>query len=176
MNDTKKKQKKSLMIFLIILLIGIAGGALYFFQTNDKGRLARDEDALGGILPGKSASEIADLLNEKVAEGMVNIGILAAPVFENGGQKGKIGIENTPGNRYSFQVDLILAETGAVIYSSGLIEPGYYVEYIALNQTFKSGDYPAVAVFTTYSLDETEDQIAQTEVKVNLLIRDGKIY
>ena len=171
-----KKKKKWSILLIIILLIGIAGGAFVYMQMNNKDRLARDESALGGILPGKSPNEIEELLNEKVAEGMVNIGIQAEPVFEKGGKKGKIGIENTPGNKYSFQVDIIMDKTGKTLYSSGLIEPEHYVEYISLNQTLKEGEHPATAVFTTYSFDETEDEIAKTEVKLTLVVRDRKIY
>lgn len=175
----QKKRSRKWIIILVILLIcaGVAGGFLYSANQNrGKDRLARDEEALGGLLPGKSPSEIADLLNQKVEEGMVDIGIAAEPAFEEGGKKGKLGIENVPGNRYSLQVDLLLDETQETLYRSGLIDPGYYIEYVALNRQLKNGDYQATAVFTTYALDETEDEIAKTRVNVVLHIRDGKIY
>lgn len=69
---------------------------------------------------------------------MVDIGIAAEPVFEEGGKKGKLGIENVPGNRYSLQIDLVLDDTGETIYQSGLIDPGYYIEYVELNKTLKA--------------------------------------
>lgn len=176
--DQRKKSRKWIVILVVLLICaGVAGSFLYSANQNrEKDRLARDEEALGGLLPGKSPTEIADLLNQKVEEGMVDIGIAAEPVFEESGKKGKLGIENVPGNRYSLQVDLLLDETGEKLYSSGLIDPGYYIEYVALNRQMKNGDYKAIAVFTTYALDETEEEIAKTKVNVLLHIRDGKIY
>ncbi|MGL4607883.1 MAG: hypothetical protein ACRCU3_10520 [Eubacteriaceae bacterium] len=175
--QNKQKKKKSILFLLIVLvLIGIGIGAFYYMQFLNKGRLARDEHALGGLLPGKTPSEITDLLNQKVKEGMVDIGIAGEPVFEEKGKKGRIGIENIPGNNYAFQVDLVLTETGETLYSSGLIEPGYYIEYIGLNRTLSLGKHKAVAVFTTYPLDGSGDEIAKAKVEVSLNVLEGKHY
>lgn len=181
MEQKQKKSKKGILAALVIVvLLGVCGGMFYYIyamsQQNQKSRLARDEAALGGMLPGKSEQEISELLNEKVAEGMVNIGIQGEPVFEYNGKKGRLGIENIEANHYSFQVDLILDETGETIYSSGLIEPGYYVEYVELNQQIAAGDHEATAVFTTYSLDESEDKISEARVKLTLHILEGAYY
>ena len=173
----KKKNLQWLIILLLLLLLGIAAG-MYFrmMQTNHKDRLARDELAFGGMLPGKSEQEISSLLSEKVKEGMVDIGIAAEPVFEYNGKKGRLGIENIAANHYSFQVVLKLDETGEILYESGLIDPGYYVEYVELAKKLQAGDYQATAVFTTYSLDESEDKIAETNVKIILHVMDGVFY
>lgn len=181
-NEIKKKQEKKnhiqmLIIVMLLLLLGLGTGMFYFtVQSSQKGRLARDELALGGMLPGKTQEEIGELLNSKVEEGMVDIGIAAEPIFEQNGKKGRIGIENIAGNHYSFQVSVKLDDTGEVVYKSGLIDPGYYVEFIELNQKIKAGDYEATAIFDTYSLDETEDRIAQTNVKIILHVMDGIFY
>lgn len=177
--DKKGKKGKLQMIIILLLLILLAVGAGMYFQLRKEepvDRLARDSLALGGMLPGKTPQEIADLLNEKVAEGMVNIGIAAEPVFEENGKKGRLGIENIAANRYSFQVTLRLDETGETLYESGLIDPGYYVEFVTLNRRLQAGDYPATASIVTYSLDETEDKIAETKVKLILHVMDGIFY
>lgn len=178
--EQKKPKKKSLTPLFLLILIGVCAGMGYYIftmnQQSQKGRLTRDEEALGGMLPGKTPQEISEILNTKVEEGMVNIGIQGEPVFEKNGKKGRLGIENIEANQYSFQVNLVLDETGETIYSSGLIDPGYYVEYVELNQELQAGDHPATAVFTTYSLDESEDKIAEARVKLTLHVLDGLYY
>lgn len=180
MENKKNNMKKIMVTLLVIVLIGLCGGMAYYIykdkQQNEISRLTRDEDALGGMLSGKSQQEIEDILNAKVEEGMVNIGIQGEPVFEYNGKKGRLGIENIAANRYSFQVDLLLDETGEVIYSSGLIEPGYYIEYVELKKKLDEGDHRATAVFTTYSLDETEDKIAEARVNIVLHVLSGAYY
>lgn len=176
----ENKKKRGLLILLLLLLLLLIGiGAAIFIQFNrdsKKDRLARDEMALGGMLPGKTPQEISDILNAKVEEGMVDITISAGPIFEENGKKGRIGIENIEANRYSFKVTLRLDETGEVLYESGLIDPGYYVEFIELNKTLPAGNHDATATFEAYSLDETEDRISATNVKLILYVLDGKYY
>lgn len=92
------------------------------------------------MLPGKDEAEIEELLNAAVEEGMVDIGIQADPVFEHNGAKGRLGIENIAANHYAFQVDLILEDTGETVYRSGLISPGYYIEYVSLERELEAGD------------------------------------
>lgn len=180
MAEQKEKESKKvqwLIVLLLIALIGLGAGIYYqMTKENEMSRLARDELALGGMLPGKSEQEISELLNAKVAEGMVDIGISAEPIFERNGKKGRLGVENIAANRYSFQVELKLDETGEVIYQSGLIDPGYYVEFVELNKTLQAGDYQATAVISTYSLDETEDRISEINVKILLHVMDGTFY
>lgn len=178
---TEKKEKKGklqLVIILLLLALLALGAGMYYQLTREEpmDRLARDSLALGGMLPGKTPEEIADLLNQKVEEGMVNIGIAAEPVFEQNGKKGRIGIENIAANHYSFRVTLTLDDTGEVLYQSGLIDPDYYIEFVELNQRLQAGDYPATASIVTYSLDETEDEIAETRVKLVLHVMDGIFY
>jgi len=179
----EKKEKKGrarllvILLLILLLLLGVCGGIIYkMMTTEEKSRLARDELALGGLLPGKTPEEISDLLNAKIEEGMVNIGIAAEPIFEENGKKGRIGIENIEANSYSFQVDIILDETGEKLYQSGLIDPGYYIEFIELERQLQAGDYEATAIFSTYSLDESEDRIAETRVKLTLHVMDGIFY
>lgn len=180
-SQTDKKAKKGklqLLIILLLLALLALGAGMYYQLTKEEplDRLARDSLALGGMLPGKTPEEISDLLSEKVEEGMVNIGIAAEPIFEENGKKGRIGIENIAANRYSFRVTLTLDETGEVLYESGLIDPGYYIEFVELKRNLQAGDHPATASIVTYSLDETEDEIAETRVKIILHVMDGIFY
>lgn len=180
-SQTEKKEKKGkLQLFIILLLLALLalGAGMYYQLTKEEpmDRLARDSMALGGMLAGKTPEEISDLLNQKVEEGMVNIGIAAEPVFEENGNKGRLGIENIAANHYSFRVTLTLDATGEVLYESGLIDPGYYIEFVKLSRKLQAGDHPATASIVTYSMDESEDQIAETKVKLVLHVMDGKFY
>ena len=104
------------------------------------------------------------------------LGIAAEPIFEYNGKKGRIGIENDKSNNYSFQVTITENATGDVLYESGVIDPGYYVEFIELNKTLAAGDYDATALFTTYSLSESPDPIAQIKADLKLHVTDGQFY
>ena len=179
--EKKKSNKRKFLLLLLLLVVVVCGGiaALWlngFFDTTPKTRLQRDQDALAGLLKGKDGEDISNILGEKIAEGMVNVSIEGNVLFEQNGKKGRLGIQNIEANRYSFTVDLILDDTGETIYQSNLIDPGYYIEYVELNKTLSAGTYSATAVFKTYSLDETEDQIGEVNTKINLEVIDGTYY
>lgn len=165
------------LVLVVVLLLGLIGGGLWYFLVySAKSPLAREEDALGGLLAGLPQEEWGDALNDVVEEGQVLLGIAAEPVFEYNGKKGRIGIENDAANRYSFQVTITEDTTGDVLYESGIIDPGYYIEYIELNKVLAAGDYSATAVFTTYSLEESPDPIAQIMASLTLHVTDGQFY
>lgn len=165
------------LILIIVLLLGLVGGVLWYFLVyNAKSPLEKESEALGGLLAGKTPVEQQEILNEKVKEGQVLLGIAAEPIFEYNGKKGRIGIENDKTNNYSFQVTITEDATGDVLYESGVIDPGYYVEYVELNKTLAAGDYPATALFTTYSLSESPDPIAQIKANLILHVTDGQFY
>lgn len=59
-------------------------------------------------------------------------------------------IENKPENENSARVQIVRTATGEVLYESGLIDPGYYVEYIDLNTRLRAGWYPCRVVWEFY--------------------------
>ncbi len=81
------------------------------------------------LLPSKAADnlspeEIAEKLNEKVAEGMINISMNTAPYFENGKAEGNVMIVNESINNYPQQVEFIRNDTQEIIYQSKAIPIG----------------------------------------------------
>ncbi len=153
-----KKKKKIWIIILVIILAAAAvfGGYLVWKEGQDK--LHKDLAALEGQLPYKSAEDIEKSLNTLVEEGMFNISINQRPVFADGEAEGVVGIENAPGNRYLMQVNVMRDDTGEVVYESGVIEPGYYIENAQLAVPLEKGEYPCTAVFTAYE-KETEKEM-----------------
>ena len=94
--DHPKQAKLNVRIVLAIACLICAIGAGIFLITRLVSKPLTKEDARGqtGIVYDSSAveggwdnlspEEIAEKLNEKVAEGMINISMNTAPYFENG--------------------------------------------------------------------------------------------
>lgn len=176
--EKKKKNKAVLaLILVIVLFVGVIGGLLYYFLVySAKSPMEHERDALIGALEGKTPAEMQDVLDDVLKEGEVLVGIAGEPIFEYNGAKGRIGIENDARNTYSFQVTITEDSTGDVLYESGIIDPGYYVEFIELSKTLAAGDYPATATITTYSLEESPDPIATIYAELTIHVTDGQFY
>ena len=69
-------------------------------KDDPKTSIVYDSSAVEGGWDNLSPEEIAEKLNEKVAEGMINISMNTAPYFENGASEGNVMIVNESINNY----------------------------------------------------------------------------
>lgn len=167
---TKKKKGGTLfkvlvilLLVVIILLLSLRGCA----QKEEEGALERELTAELGLMPGMSQEEIQDRLNRKVAESMLNVSINPVPVFPDGKSPGNLRIENIPGNKYAFTVEIVRSDTQETILKTGVIDPGYYVEEMKLDTVLPKGKYLCVARFIAY---DTENLAEIGEAGTQLMI------
>ena len=111
-----------------------------------------------GIWDNLSPEEIAERLNQKVEEGMINISMNTAPYFENGTAEGNLMLVNESINNYPQKVQIVRNDTGEQIYESGAIAVGSKIERAKLDVVLPAGTYECTAYF--HNLDpETGDII-----------------
>ena len=128
--DHPKQTKGNIRVVLAVVFLACAIGAGIFLITRLASKPLAKEDARAqtGIVYDSSAveggwdnlspEEIAEKLNEKVAEGMINISMNTAPYFENGKAEGNVMIVNESINNYPQQVEFIRDDTGEQIFQS----------------------------------------------------------
>lgn len=175
MNATKNK---TMLIALAVLLLCAIGFGLWFFLLRDTGyeRYEFDTDAMAGRIQTMTEEEIQAELNRVVEEGMFNISIASAIIFESPTAEGEARIENVAANNYHMQVDIILDETEKTVYSSKLIQPGYSIQNIKLSQKLEPGEYDATAIFSAITKDEMQlFGTAGAQIKLYVLDEDGRI-
>ena len=131
-------------------------------QTKDdpKTGIVYDSSAVEGGWDNLSPEEIAEKLNEKVAEGMINISMNTAPYFEDGKAEGNVMIVNESINNYPQQVEFIRNDTGEPIYPSNAIPRGSTIERAALDVALPAGTYECTAMF--HNLDPISGEIIGT--------------
>ena len=129
-------------------------------KNGPKTGIVYDESAIEGGWDNLSPEEIAEKLNEKVAEGMINISMNTAPYFENGASEGNIMIVNESINNYPQQVEFIRNDTGEQIYQSKAIPVGSKIERAALDVALPAGTYECTAMF--HNLDPISGEIIGT--------------
>ncbi len=131
-------------------------------QTKDdpKTGIVYDESAIEGGWDNLSPEEIAEKLNEKVAEGMINISMNTAPYFENGTAEGNVMIVNEAINNYPQEVQIVCNDTGEQIYQSKAIPVGSKIERAKLDVVLPAGTYECTAYF--HNLDPVSGEIIGT--------------
>lgn len=159
----KKKRQKTLRTVLIVLLIAalLAGAGVFVWyrfirDTSKYERYQFDTEAMEGRIARMSEEEIQAELDRVVEEGMFNISIASAIIFDPKTGEGEARIENVAANHYHMQVDIILDETEETVYSSKLIKPGYSIENIKLTKQLRPGIYEATAIFSAITQEEMQ--------------------
>ena len=170
--DHPKQARLNIRVVLAVAFLVCAVGAGVFLITRLVSKPLTKEDARGqtGIVYDSSAveggwdnlspEEIAEKLNEKVAEGMINISMNTAPYFENGTAEGNVMIVNESINNYPQQVEFIRNDTGEQIYQSKAIPVGSKIEHAALDVELPAGTYECTAMF--HNLDPETGEIIGT--------------
>ena len=114
----RETRSKDITVYAIIFLILLVGAGIFLAVrllhkpadaalASSKSGIIYDSSAVEGGWDNLSPEEIAEKLNEKVAEGMINISMNTAPYFENGKAEGNIMIVNEDINLYPQQVEFI---------------------------------------------------------------------
>ncbi len=170
--DHPKQARLNIRVVLAVAFLVCAIGAGIFLITRLVSKPLTKEDARGqtGIVYDSSAveggwdnlspEEIAKKLNEKVAEGMINISMNTAPYFENGKAEGNVMIVNESINNYPQQVEFIRNDTGEQIFQSKAIPVGSKIERAALDVELPAGTYECTAYF--HNLDPESGAIIGT--------------
>ena len=181
--DHPKQAKGSIRVVLAVVFLSCAIGAGIFLITRLASKPLAKEDARAqtGIVYDSSAveggwdnlspEEIAEKLNEKVAEGMINISMNTAPYFENGKAEGNVMIVNESINNYPQQVEFIRNDTQEIIYQSKAIPIGSKIERAKLDVELPAGTYECTAMF--HNLDpETGNVIGTAGAIITITIKN----
>ena len=167
--DYKEKGKKKWLLLLLVLCLCIGGFLFVRSWNTEDDRLAREQDAKEGYLPGMTREEIQKIMDDKVAEGSVQININSNLVFETGSSKGLVRIVNSKNNHYLMVVEMIRKDNKQKIYQSGAMEPGNYLEEDKLDVDLPKGDYPVNIHFKNYDPKSEEfvgEAVAENVVHV----------
>ena len=129
-------------------------------KDDPKTGIVYDDSAIEGGWDNLSPEEIEARLNEKVAEGMINISANTAPIFEDGSSEGNLMLVNESINNYPQKVQIVRNDTGEQIYESGAIAVGSKIERAALDVELPAGTYECTAMF--HNLDPVSGEIIGT--------------
>ena len=140
-------------------------------KDDPKTGIVYDDAAIEGGWDNLSPEEIEARLNEKVAEGMINISANTAPIFEDGASEGNLMLVNERINLYPQKVQIVRNDTGEQIYESDAIAVGSKIERAKLDVVLPAGTYECTAYF--HNLDpKTGDIIGTAGAIITITIKN----
>ena len=167
----RETRSKDITVYAIIFLVLLVGAGIFLAVrllhkpadaalADSKSGIIYDSSAVEGGWDNLSPEEIAEKLNEKVAEGMINISANTAPIFEDGSSEGNLMLVNESINNYPQKVQIVRNDTGEQIYESGAIAVGSKIERAKLDVVLPAGTYECTAYF--HNLDPETGEIIGT--------------
>ena len=167
----RETRSKDITVYAVIFLILLIGAGIFLAVrlmhkpadaalADSKSGIVYDSSAVEGGWDNLSPEEIAERLNQKVEEGMINISMNTAPYFENGTAEGNLMLVNESINNYPQKVQIVRNDTGEQIYESGAIAIGSKIERARLDVDLPAGTYECTAYF--HNLDPESGEIIGT--------------
>ena len=177
----RETRSKDITVYAVIFLVLLVGAGIFLAVrllhkpadaalADSKSGIVYDSSAVEGGWDNLSPEEIEARLNEKVAEGMINISANTAPIFEDGASEGNLMLVNESINNYPQMVQIVRNDTGEQIYESGAIAVGSKIERARLDVVLPAGTYECTAYF--HNLDpETGDIIGTAGAIITITIQ-----
>ena len=167
----RETRSKDITVYAVIFLVLLIGAGIFLAVklmhkpadaalADSKSGIVYDSSAVEGGWDNLSPEEIEARLNEKVAEGMINISANTAPIFEDGASEGNLMLVNEDINLYPQKVQIVRNDTGEQIYESGAIAVGSKIERARLDVVLPAGTYECTAYF--HNLDPESGAIIGT--------------
>ena len=178
----RETRSKDITVYAIIFLVLLVGAGIFLAVrllhkpadaalADSKSGIVYDSSAVEGGWDNLSPEEIEARLNEKVADGMINISANTAPIFEDGSSEGNLMLVNESINNYPQKVQIVRNDTGEQIYESGAIAVGSKIERAKLDVVLPAGTYECTAYF--HNLDpETGDIIGTAGAIITITIKN----
>ena len=160
----RETRSKDITVYAVIFLVLLVGAGIFLAVrllhkpadaalASSKSGIVYDSSAVEGGWDNLSPEEIEARLNEKVAEGMINISANTAPIFEDGASEGNLMLVNESINNYPQMVQIVRNDTGEQIYESGAIAVGSKIERARLDVVLPAGTYECTAYFHNLDLE-----------------------
>ena len=96
---------------------------------------------------------------------------IAEEMYAQANGECEVRIQNLPENENSVRVSVVRSATGEVLYQSGLIDPGHYLEYVKLDTRLKEGWYPCRVMWEFYKPD-TQEPIGKAAQSAVLIVKN----
>ncbi|MGL5437026.1 MAG: hypothetical protein ACRDBO_16890 [Lachnospiraceae bacterium] len=122
------------------------------------------------LLEGTDSEVLRDIRNQELVKNMQYISIERQIFLETSEMAGVARIANDVASSYSCKATIMRDATGEVVYESGLLDPGYYIEEIKLDSNLRKGYYPCTVVWDFYT--ENEEYAGETAWKIVVIIQN----
>lgn len=150
------------LAFLLKTVVPTMGGG----ETTTKPQGVIDDNAVLGpgdlSVPDKIETENRDITVNGIAKMNLKAGV----------REQNFVFSNPAENPCYFVLEVVLVDSGEVIYTSNLLPPGYSISQFELNRPLAAGSYRAVVHVKTYSFDKEQRPLNNVDLKTTIVVSE----
>jgi len=155
------------VLMILSVMAGIAFSCwLYSIDEDMRPELA----AVKGNMPGKTQEQMEAERNRSIDRETIAFALNSNPEFLDGKSKGLIQFENPEGNQKLTRLEIYRNDTGDLIYHTGILKPGSYVEKDILDAELPSGEHDCTAQIYAYGM-ERKDYVGKITIGVTIRVK-----
>lgn len=161
-----KKSKKLLIVALVAVIVILLGVIVYLVGFR---RESEEEERGRAVLLTEDNVEEYD--NQEVVEdGYYLVTMNTSWEFDNGkAESNNAYVANAENNTRTVYFDVLLADTGKLIYSSPYMPVGTELKNFALKENLEAGDYTAIVTYHLVDDNNNEIDDVSAEVTIHIL-------
>lgn len=160
-----------LLLLLLLALAAALGFGIHYAVTTGtepeaptQGVGVVDENAL----PGEGELSVPEKTETKGRQIKIN-GIPEMPLVA-GQREQNFVFSNPESNPCYHKIEIVLDDTGEVLYTSNLLPPGYSISQFTLNRALDAGEYKATVHFYNYSFDKEQRPLNNMDIKTTIKV------
>lgn len=151
--DKKKKTGIIIGSIIVLLLLAVIGVMAFMLVRKEADE---PEESSGYVLNEENYQQIQENMSEAVSEGYFETYMNTTWTFADGASETKDAVlGNAPNNTKPIRCEVILSDTGEIIYKTGVIPVGAVLDPFKLDKDLDAGIYEAICQI--YLLKEQED-------------------
>lgn len=162
-----------LWILWILLALGVLAGLAFLIKTFVPASTEPETTtrAPGVVDPYAVMGEAALTIPEKVDVSGKNISVSSVPEIHlvAGQVEQNYVFSNPESNPCFFVIEMKLADTGEILYTSNLLPPGYSITKFNLNRPLKAGTYDVILHYRPTSFDQEQRPLNNMDVKTKVV-------
>ncbi|MCL2661932.1 MAG: hypothetical protein FWE83_01195 [Oscillospiraceae bacterium] len=171
--EKKRKLKPLHWVIIAVVVLALAGTITYFMWPRTEEVTIEDRGtAMGGrgmILTPDNIEEVRRIMNEPNPDAQYTVSMTTNWVFETSRTPSSNAVvNNREHNSRTVYFDVILVDTGELVYSSPYIPLGGTLENFALDVNLRAGVYDAIIRF--HLVDDDNEVVAEVVDTVTLTI------
>lgn len=171
-SEEAPRPRAGLVVAAAIVVAALLAVALVAFQQCS----APDDDGMEpnvvvGTMEGYTDEEIAEMLKQKVDEGMIAFSLNTHMYLEGPDAQASVKFENPANNAKLTKLRLVRDDTGEQLYETGFLAPGSYVDADAFDVRLEPGEYTCTGYISSYS-QETRKYLGEAACTVIVTVQE----